>query len=56
MSFLGTCGRPKRYMVVWYEGNRIGIPALDIWFMNCTHDREEALAVCYRNLLDFVEG
>ena len=53
---IGTCGKHERYIVYWFEGDSITIPALNVTIVTYTRDREEALAICKRNFLNFVEG
>lgn len=43
------------YAVVWHEGDRITIPALGTLIATDTRDRNEALAICRRNLRNFAE-
>lgn len=52
---IGTCGTAERHNVYWVEGDRITIEGLNVMFATNTRDREEALAICRRNLLNFVE-
>ena len=44
------------YIVCWYEGDRITIPALGTLIVTDTREREEALNICRRNLNNFVEA
>jgi hypothetical protein len=53
---MGTCGKYERFTVYWVEGECITIPGINIMFATYTRDRAEALAICYRNLLNFVEA
>ena len=55
-KILGTCGKTERHTVVWYEGDRVEIPAINVRFVTYTRDLEEALAICRRNLLNFEEA
>ena len=43
------------YAVVWHEGDRITIPALGTLISTTVRDREEAVAICRRNLRNFTE-
>ena len=52
---IGTCGKADRNVVYWSEGDCITIPAANIMISTYTRDREEAIAICRRNLINFVE-
>lgn len=54
-QIIGTCGKGERNVVYWFEGDCITIPAVNVMFVTYTRDREEALAICRRNLFNFVE-
>lgn len=54
-KLIGTCGKVERRKVWWFEGDRIEIEGLNVTFCSDTRDREEALAICRRNLLKFEE-
>jgi hypothetical protein len=43
------------YAVIWHEGDRISIPMLCTMIATYTRNRDEALAICRRNLRNFVE-
>lgn len=53
---IGTCGKSERFVVYWLEGDQISIPALNVMIVTYTRDREEALAICRRNFINFVEA
>ena len=56
MVKLGMCIKGENaYIVCWFEGDRITIPALGTLIATDTHDRQEALAICKRNLVNFIE-
>ena len=44
----------NRYIVCWYEGDRITIPALGTMIATNTREKQEALEICRRNLIGFV--
>lgn len=52
---IGTCGKYDRNVVYWIEGDCITIPVANVMFVTYTRDREEALEICRRNLINFVE-
>ena len=54
-KIIGTCGKNERNVVYWFEGDRISIPSVNVMFVTYTRDRDEALDICRRNLLNFVE-
>ena len=54
MKILGTCGKAERFVVYWFEGDRITIHAANVTFCTNTRDLGEALTICRRNLLNFV--
>ena len=43
------------YVVCWFEGDRITIPALGTLIATNTRDRKEALEICRRNFKGFIE-
>lgn len=53
---IGTCGKTEKNIVYWVEGEYIAIPAANVTIVTYTRDRNEALAICRRNLLNFVEA
>ena len=53
---IGTCGKYERFIVYWVEGDMISIPAVNVMFVTYTRDRNEALEICRRNLINFVEA
>ena len=56
MMKLGTCGKNgDRYIVCWHEGDRITVPAVGCLIATYTRDRKEAIEICRRNLINFVE-
>ena len=55
-TILGTCGKSEKLVVYWFVGDRITIPAANVMFATYTQDKQEALAICRRNLLNFVEA
>ena len=56
MTILGTVMTGgSLYMVCWHEGDRITLPALGVLIATDTRDREEAIAICRRNLRNFAE-
>ena len=56
MMKLGTCGNSEyQYIVCWFEGDRITIPATGCLIATNTRDREEALEICRRNFKNFKE-
>ena len=57
MMKLGTCGTNEfRYIVCWFEGDRITVPATGNLICTNTRDKAEALKICYKNLRNFVEA
>ena len=57
MVKLGTCRlNDSLYIVCWFEGDRITIPALGTLIATDTRNREEAVKICRRNLKNFVEA
>lgn len=56
MVKLGTClSNGNLYIVCWFEGDRITIPALGTLIATDTRNREEAVEICKRNLKNFIE-
>ena len=55
-KILGTCGVAEKYVVYWTPGEWVTIPAVNVTFCTDTRDKGEALAICRRNLLNFVES
>ena len=53
---IGTCGKTEKNIVYWVEGEYIAIPAANVTIVTYTRDRNEALEICRRNLLNFVEA
>ena len=43
------------YIVCWFEGDRITIPATGTLIATSTRDLEEALRICRRNFSNFIE-
>ena len=55
-KIIGTCGKYERFIVYWVEGDMISIPAINVMLATYTRDRNEALEICRRNLINFVEA
>ena len=61
---IGTCGKKEvctskdggLYIVRWIECDRITVPAVGLTIATNTRSREEAIAICRRNLQNFVEA
>lgn len=57
MEKIGMCViNGNGFIVCWFVGDRITIPALGTLIATNTRDRSEALAICRRNLKNFVEA
>ena len=55
-KIIGTCGKTKRHIVYWFEGDGISVPTINIAIITDTRNKEEAVEICRRNLVNFVEA
>lgn len=55
-TLIGMCGKYERFAVYWIEGEFISVPAVGSMICTDTRSFDEAVAICKRNLINFIEA